>query len=191
MFLQLEDNGDFNLSESNFWRGLKAVSTGGASELVRKRNTGTFVPPPCACTNEKNIIQNLTKRLRQCKKATGYQNKVVYNPNTGLAQVMSTPLQDSALGTIIGATPYGAVAKGVLNIGKAIFGKKGSTTQESGVTGISQDVAQAQAKTKEMNDLKLKVTQLTKQNAKLKTQRYYYGGGGLALGLGAGYLLKR
>jgi hypothetical protein len=190
MYLQLEDDSD-NLS-SGLLRGLTAVATGGASELVRR---GSAPPPPipCTCSSEKNIIQELTKKLRACRKDTGWNykdRKIWYNPTTGIAQVVTqTPQQtlaDSVVGSLIGATPYGAAAKGVLDIGKSLFGKKTS----SPTTGSSADAAKIKALEAETAKQKTQITSLQKKVGSLKMQRYYYGGGGAALGFGIAKLIK-
>ena len=137
----------------------------------------------------------MAQRIRKLQKANGGNNasgrQVLFNPKTGIARIINEPLNDSVVGSLIGATPYGAAAKGILNIGKAIFGKKGSTTQASGTAGVQEQAAAAAAAKAAAQAQKDQILKLQTANKNLKMQRYYYGGAGVALGLGVGYMLKK
>lgn len=204
-YLQLADG---DLGESKFLRGLTAVATGGASEAARgvfgKKKSST---PTCACDTEKSLITKLAKQIKNCKKETGWKPKmkrtISYNPTTKIATVIDTPSQQLSddfslsagitdlVGGALKATPYGAAISTAGNLVKGLFGKKSSSASGGSSSAASDALAKVAQYTKENAQLKKDNATFKKQVKNLQMQRYYYGGGGLALGIGAGMLLKK
>jgi hypothetical protein len=200
-YIQLEDGG---LGESKFLRGVTAVATGGASEAARGIFGNKKTTPSCSCDAEKSALQKFTMLLRKCKKDTGWSmkqhkanRKIILNPQTGVAQIITPPMNDGAfdlaagitdlVGGALKATPYGAAASAALNVGKSLFGKK-----PAGAEGSAGDqIAKLSKAIEDNKKLTLQVDKLKKSNQSLKMQRYYYGGGGFALGIGTGMLMKK
>jgi hypothetical protein len=198
MRLQLADEG---LSESRFMRGFKAVSTGGASELVRKRGGNKTVQRPCSCENENKVIATLATRLRKMQKKYEPTKRITLNPRTGVATIerQETGLLadlSKIVGGVIGATPYGAAAKGVLSVGKSIFGGKKGKSASGASGGGDAATAQRMALLQGENANLKKVIasgqeMLKKQKAELTKTKLIYGGTGFVAGAGLGYILKR
>lgn len=129
-------------------------------------------------------------------KTRGLKKRIFYNRKTGNAYMMQEEDNLSAAPLVLGAISMAKKAVqspgGQKLLGK-VFGKKAPAAAGQAVQSVNVN-AELQNKLKEAMKENKRMTQenLRFQNEvnSLKSQRYYYGGGGFLLGMGVSKLLK-